>query len=109
MAGFWSDAVLDDWQRVTAEAMKAAPHGGWSFVGDLTDFPPQNEHVVAARRGLVDLLIANGCTAGAYITPKAIIRMQSRRMASGLDPSRFGFFATREEAEAFLAGVAAKA
>lgn len=108
MAGFWSDAVLNDWQRATAEAMKSAPGTGWSFLGDLTDFPAQSEHIVAARRGLVKLLIDNGCTAGAYITPKAIIKMQSQRMATGLDPSRFGFFATRAEAEAFLANVAAK-
>lgn len=106
MAGFWTDTVVKDWQRATADAMRAAPRDGWSFLGDLTDFPAQDEHTVDARRQLVQLLIDNGCTSGAYITPKVIIRMQSQRLASTLDPHRFGFFATREEAEDFLSRVA---
>ena len=106
MAGFWTDAVVKEWQRTTADAMRSAPRGGWSFLGDLTDFPAQDESIVDSRRQLVQMLIDNGCTAGAYITPKVIIKMQSQRLASTLDPHRFGFFATREEAEDFLGRVA---
>jgi hypothetical protein len=105
MAGFWTEAILKQWEQDTREAMKSAPRVPWSFIGDLSDYPAQDEHIVEARRSLVELLITNGCTSGAYITPKAIIRMQSQRMATMLDPARFGFFSTRQEAEAFLTRV----
>lgn len=103
MTGLWDQATQQAWEKYVGEFVKGHPGGKWYAIGDLTEFPAQHDFVNNARRRLLDLLVDNGCTHVAIIVPKAIIKMQTMRVARDTtDAQRFSVVASVDEALSLL-------
>lgn len=102
--GLWTSETAARWESAYRAAVLRAPRTAWTVVGDLSDYPPQNEQVQAVHEALMAFSAQKGMVRGALIVPKAVAALQMKRLANGASATEvIRFVSTTKEAEAALA------
>lgn len=101
IGGFWTletmRAFLDELAKAAIPFIKARET--FSALGDLRHFVPQDRETADAIRQSLLLAQTNGLTRFAVVSESSLVRMQYRRITSGLDVE---FFDMPSEAEQWL-------
>lgn len=96
------------WDARIRAAVAQAPAGGWTLLGDLSDFPPQIPEIQENAKAMIAFGTAGGCRKSVLVVPKAVVAMQAKRLVRESDRGQeTEFVASRDEADAVLAPVEA--
>lgn len=107
--GVFDDAGWAVWDAKMKAAVAKAPAGGWTLLGDLSDFPPQSDEIQEKAKALMAVGSAGGCRKSVLVVPKAVAAMQAKRLVrESAQEQDTEFFASRAEADACLAPVEAR-
>ncbi len=97
------------WEARLRAAVAQAPAGGWTLLGDLSDFPAQAPEIQEKAKGLIVFGTAGGCRKSVLVVPKAVVAMQAKRLVRESDDHQATeFVASMAEADAVLTAFEAK-
>jgi hypothetical protein len=100
MRGKWSAQDLQNWVTTYSATIRQG-RPGWTLLGDMSEYPPQDDSVSAGHEKMMAATMAAGASKVALVVPKAVVAMQMKRL-QGNAGVNMKHVSSREEGLAYL-------
>ncbi len=91
IAGFWKFEAMKAFLKDLAQAAEPflRDRAGFSALGNLADFVPQDRETADSIRDSLLMASQNGLARFAVVSPSPLVKLQYRRIGAGLDVEFF--------------------